>query len=431
MKLKLLLLSLLLVGCTCSEPEPEQPKYTIGFSQCADDLWRQIMMVQMEAEVAKHPDLSLVTKVAKNNTEEQVKQIKDLLDEGVNLLIISPNESVRSITEVAEQAYRRGIPTIIWDRKIDSDEYSTYISADNYEIGRTVGEYVRAILPKGSSVLEISGLAASSPAKERHQGFVDVVNGLYDLKRIDGNWIHDVARARVEDLAEYDDIDLVFGHNDDMALAAYDVICERCPKDAQRIKFIGIDAIVGVDAVIDGRLDASFLYPPGGDFVIETALKLLRGEKVERNYTLKSSIVDISNAATIKMQSEQMLDYQRHINFQREDLEAIRNSYKLLSHSTLLLIVISLVLLTIAVVSFLTTRRTVLKNKELLERNAEIESKTNDLLVQNVQIEQMSNQKLQFFTNISHEIRTPLTLILNPLDKIEKAVKDPDRKSVV
>ena len=117
MKLKLLLFSLLLVGCTCSEPETEQPKYTIGFSQCADDLWRQIMMVQMEAEVAKHPDLRLLTKVAKNNTEEQVSQINDLLDEGVNLLIISPNESVQSITEVAELAYRRGIPTIIWDRK--------------------------------------------------------------------------------------------------------------------------------------------------------------------------------------------------------------------------------------------------------------------------------------------------------------------------
>lgn len=425
MKLRAILLSLLLVGCTCSEPEPVVPQYTIGFSQCADDLWRQIMMVQMEAEVAKHPDLRLVTKMAKNDTEEQVRQMNSLLDEGVNLLIISPNETVQSITEVAERAYSMGIPTIIWDRKIDSDKYSTYISADNYEIGRIVGEYVRAILPAGSSILEISGLASSSPARERHQGFVDVVNEAYDLKRIDGNWIHDVARARVEDLAEYADIDLVFGHNDDMALAAYAVICDRCPKDAERIKFIGIDAIVGVDAVIDGRLDASFLYPPGGDFVIETAMKLLHGEKVERNYTLKSSIVDISNASTIKMQSEQMLDYQRHINSQREDLENIRDSYNLLSRSTLLLIIISLVLLTIAVISFMMTRKTLLKNKELLERNEEIEQKTNDLLAQNVQIELMANQKLQFFTNISHEIRTPLTLILNPLDKIEKAVKDP------
>lgn len=425
MKFRLYLLCLLLVGCTCSEPEHDLPQYTIGFSQCADDLWRQIMMVQMEAEVAKHPDLRLVTKVAKNNTAEQVSQINDLLDDGVNLLIISPNESVQSITEVAELAYSRGIPTIIWDRKIESDKYSTYISADNYEIGRAVGEYVRSILPQGSSILEISGLEASSPARERHQGFVDVVNGAYNLKRIDGNWIHDVARARVEDLGDYDDVDLVFGHNDDMALAAYDVIRCKCPADAERIKFIGIDAIVGVDAVIDGRLDASFLYPPGGDFVIETALKLLHGEKVERNYTLKSSIVDMSNASTIKMQSEQMLDYQRHINSQREDLEDIRNSYKLLSRSTLLLVIISLLLLTIAAGSFMTTRRTVLKNKKLLERNAEIEQKTNDLLAQNVQIELIANQKLQFFTNISHEIRTPLTLILNPLDKIEKAVKDP------
>lgn len=424
MRFRLLLFLLLLVSCAYPEPEKAEAQYTIGFSQCADDVWRQIMMVQMEAEVAKNPDLRLVTKVAQNDTEEQVKQIKELLDEGINLLIISPNESVQSITEVAELAYNQGIPTIIWDRKIESDKYSTYISADNYEIGRAVGEYVRSILPAGSSILEISGLAASSPTIERHQGFVDVVNGAYDLKRIDGNWIHDVAKARVEDLAHYDDIDLIFGHNDDMALAAYDVICEKYPEHAERIKFIGIDAIVGVDAVIDGRLDASFLYPPGGDFVIETARKLLRGEQVERNYTLKSSFVDISNASTIKMQSEQMLDYQRHINSQREELENIHKSYKILSHSLLLLVIISIVFLAIAIVSSITTRKAVYKNKKLLERNAEIEQKTNDLLAQNVQIELMANQKLQFFTNISHEIRTPLTLILNPLDKIEKTVKD-------
>lgn len=416
---------LLAMFSSCSEKEQEEPVYKIGFSQCADDMWRQIMMVQMEAEVTKYPDVRLATKVSKNSTEDQVSHIRGLIDDGVDLLIISPNESAASITEIAEDAYDAGIPTIIWDRKIESDKYSTYISADNYQIGRAVGEYVSSILPSGSSILEIAGLAASSPARERHQGFIDVVNGRYGLKRIDGNWIHDVAKARVEDIGCYDDIDLVFGHNDDMALAAYDVISAVDKAAAERIKFIGIDAIVGVDAVLDGRLDASFLYPPGGEFVIETAMKLLRGEAVEKNYVLKSSIVDITNASTIKMQSEQILDYQRHINSQREDLEAIRASYGILSRSTILLVAVCAVLLTVAVLSFATTRKTLRKNRVLLERNMEIDRKTDDLLAKNRQIELMANQKLQFFTNISHEIRTPLTLIINPLDKIEKSVKDP------
>lgn len=427
MKTNTIISLLLIAACciSCSDKEQEVQQYTIGFSQCADDLWRQIMMIQMESEATKYPDVRLVTKVARNDTEEQVRQIYSLLEENVDLLIISPNESAESITEAAEKAFDSGIPTIIWDRKITSDKYSTYISADNYEIGRVVGEYVRSILPEGSSILEISGLATSSPAQERHQGFSDVVNGSYRLRRIEGNWIHDVAKARVEDLGSYEDIDLIFGHNDDMALAAYEAIESHSAQDAERIKFLGIDAIVGVDAVIDGRLDASFMYPPGGEFVIETAIKLLRGEEVQRTYTLSSSIVDITNASTIKMQSEQLLNHQKHINAQREDLETIKDSYTVLSRSMIVLVVISIALLSITVISFITMRKTVRRNRQLLERNNEIEQKTNELLAQNIQIELMANQKLQFFTNISHEIRTPLTLILNPLDKIEKSIKDP------
>ena len=268
-----------------------------------------------------HPDIALVSKIANNNTEEQVRQIRELIDEGVNLLIVSPNEQTESITNITAEAYKKGIPTIIWDRKIESDEYSTFISADNYEIGTAVGKYISANLNPGSTILEISGLESSSPARERHQGFMDAIEGKgYKVKIIDGNWIPDVARARVEDIAFFEDIDLVFGHNDDMAIAAYEVISKHSQKDADRIKFIGIDAIVGIDAVIDGRLDASFLYPPGGEFVVETAIKLLKGEEVEKNYVLKSSLVDASNPSTLKTQSEQMLEYQKHINTQKRNL---------------------------------------------------------------------------------------------------------------
>lgn len=71
-------------------------------------------MIQMEAEVTKHPDITLISKIAYNNTQEQVKQIRELIDEGVNLLIVSPNEQIESITEITAEAYRKGIPTVIW-----------------------------------------------------------------------------------------------------------------------------------------------------------------------------------------------------------------------------------------------------------------------------------------------------------------------------
>ncbi|MBP3483039.1 MAG: substrate-binding domain-containing protein [Alistipes sp.] len=418
--------STILAGsCTCERRKSEeQPVYTIGFSQCTSDMWRQIMMIQMEAEVTKYPNLRLIIKEAHNDSERQIRQIDELLDANVDLLIVSPNES-EPITPVAVEAYDSGVPTIIWDRKIDSDRYTTCISADNCSIGRDVGEYVRSILPEGSAVLEIWGLQGSSPAQERHKGFVSGMDGRYRIRQIVGNWYPEVARARVEDIADYDDIDLVFGHNDEMALAAYDAIASRDSLAARRIKFIGIDAIVGVDAVIDGRLEASFLYPPGGEFVIETAMKILRGEPVDKTYTLKSSIVDRNNAVTLKAQSEQIFNYQNHINRQRRELDSISNNYAVLKHSSVILVVVLVFSLFVAVASLVVNRRIHSKNRILAKRNDEIERHTEELVLKNARIESLTNQKLQFFTNLSHEVRTPLTLILNPLDKIAKSEQDP------
>lgn len=429
MKSLLRLLSILFlatgsISCRRELQQPQEPSYTIGFSQCTNDLWRQIMMIQMEAEATKYPNMNLIILDALNDNEKQISQIEELVKSQVDLLIISPNES-SPITPAAVQAYRSGIPTIIWDRKIDSDEFTTFISADNYAIGRDVGRYVLSKLPEGSSILEITGLRGSSPAKERHDGFMDTINGHYRVKSIAGDWQGAVAGARVEDIPSYSDIDLMFGHNDDMAIAAYEAVATRSSEDADRIKFIGIDAIVGVDAVIDGRLDASFLYPPGGEFVIETAMRILNGESVEKNHTLKSAIVDSTNAATLKQQSEQILNYQNHINAQRKSLDEISESYKLLRSSSIALICGAFVLICIAVAAFHVTSKTRKQYKELQKKNAEIEKNTEDLLVKNAQIENLSNQKLQFFTNLSHEIRTPLTLILNPLDKMAKNEKDP------
>ena len=304
--------------CSCKkESEAVSQSYTIGFSQCVEDMWRQITMIQMEAEAGKYPGLHLIIKTASGDTDKQIEQIHELTDAKVDLLIISPNET-EPVTAAAVEAYKKGIPTIIWDRKINSDQYTTFISADNYAIGRDVGQYVLSVLPEGSSILEISGLKGSSPAIERHKGFMDVIDSKYKLTSIIGDWQPAVARARVEDIPDYSKFDLVFGQNDEMALAAYDAIYDRNPEDADRIIFLGIDAVVGIDAIIDGRLDASFLYPPGGEFVIETAMKILKGETVDKQYILKSSRIDVSNALTLKSQSGQSLNYRGRINEQKK-----------------------------------------------------------------------------------------------------------------
>lgn len=422
-----LLLAMLSVASGCRREPVRQPErsYVIGFSQCTDDLWRQIMMIQMQAEAAKYPELSLEVSNAHNDTRLQIGQIREFIDAKVDLLIISPNES-EPVTPIAVEAFDAGIPTIIWDRKIASERYTTCICADNYDIGRDVGRYINTLLPASSAILEITGLMGSSPAAERHKGFLAEIDGSHSVRTISGDWKPETAKKRTADIGRYRDIDLVFAHNDDMALAAYEAIAAADPSDARRIKFIGIDALVGVDAVIDGRLQASFLYPTGGDKVMSIARNILLGKPVEKNHRLQSALVDSGNAHTLKAQQEQMISYQQQINRQKTTLEQYDRSVGLLQYSLWAVIVVALAAAGTGIYAFILNLRLRRRNEILTAKNAEIETATRQLMDKHVQIENVTAHKLQFFTNITHEIRTPLTLILNPLDNIVKREKDPE-----
>lgn len=430
-RIRRLFLLLSAVACAlaggCRHESASDPKrhYVIGFSQCTNDLWRQIMMIQMQAEAAKYPELSIEVSNAHNNTQLQIGQIREFIDAKVDLLIISPNES-EPVTPIAAEAFDRGIPTIIWDRKILSDHYTTCISADNYDIGRDVGRYINTLLPEGSTILEITGLMSSSPALERHKGFLAEASGSYSVHTIAGDWKPEVARARMEAIGQYRDIDLIFAHNDDMALAAYHAVEAADSLSARRIKFIGIDALVGVDAVLDGRLQASFLYPTGGDKVMAIARRILLGQRVEKSYQLQSALVDSRNAHTLKAQQEQIVSYQEQINKQRKTLEQYDRSVGHLKYSLWAVIVVALVAGGMSVYAFRLNLRLRRRNEILTAKNAEIEAATRELMDKHAQIENVTAHKLQFFTNITHEIRTPLTLILNPLDSIVKREKDPE-----
>ena len=168
-----ILLWLFLILCFACSPGKKEKKYVIGVSQCSmTDIWRQSMIRDMEVEALNHPEIELVVMDASQDNDTQISQIKGFIKKKVDLLIISSNET-EPVTPVAVEAYRAGIPTIILDRKINSDEYTTYIGADNYEIGRSIGMYVSSLIKKETTILEIWGRRGSSSATERHQGFVE------------------------------------------------------------------------------------------------------------------------------------------------------------------------------------------------------------------------------------------------------------------
>ena len=187
---------IVLCGCTSSG---KQKRHVIGLSQCMlDDAWREAMINDMRIEASNYDDVEIIIKDAQNNNETQIQQIRDLIRQKVDVLIISPYQS-EPITAVAEEAYRAGIPTIITDRKVNTDQYTSFVGANNYEIGLAAGNYAAHYLPPNAIILEIWGLTQTSPAQERHKGFVDALREREDLsfRKIEGQWLVDTARMEL------------------------------------------------------------------------------------------------------------------------------------------------------------------------------------------------------------------------------------------
>ncbi|MCD8134746.1 MAG: substrate-binding domain-containing protein [Parabacteroides gordonii] len=410
--------------------EGKEKTYVVGVSQCfSNDAWQKAMLLDLQVKASDYPNLILKIKDAEEDNDKQVADIKSFIKQKVDLLIISPNES-KPVTPAAVEAFRAGIPTVIIDRKIDSDEYTAYIGADNYEIGRSAGLYVNSLLKEKTTIVEIWGRKGSSSARERHQGFTDALIGNENItiKEVTGGWHYEETKKNIAALGSFDDIDIVYAHTDRMALAAREAILSRDPRAAERIRFISIDALPGagrgIEAVKNGYLTASFLYPTGGSTAIKVAWQILTGQFVSKEYALTSALIDKGNAGTMYLQSEQLTNYQEQIEKQRNNLDEIFSQYRFLQNSVgmILLLMGLLILMSLYVIHIY--RKVQRKNHELKRTNIQVEQQKEELAAANRKVELATARKLQFFTNVSHEIKTPLTLILGPLNKLSKELPE-------
>ena len=159
---------LLLTGCSGGKKS-----LVIGVSQCSDDIWRTKLNDELSL-AARVEGVTLRFSSADDDSQKQMAQIRRFVADGVDLLIISPNQS-HTITPAVEEAFDAGIPVILFDRKIDSHKYTAFIGADNVEIGRIMGHYMADFLGKKGQVVEIPGLEGSSPADDRHKGFAEAL----------------------------------------------------------------------------------------------------------------------------------------------------------------------------------------------------------------------------------------------------------------
>jgi ribose transport system substrate-binding protein len=261
----------------------------------------------MQKEADKHPEVQLIITDGQDKTEKQVADVESLIQQGVDVLLISPKESA-GLTGVVLKAIDAKIPVIVLDRNVNTDKYTQFIGGDNVVIGQTAGEYtVNQLGGQGNAkgnIVELWGGMGTAPAQDRHKGFNEKVSkesGIKSLLQpIDCDW----KQAKGYDtmttaLKQFDKIDLVYGHNDPIAYGAY-----LAAKDAGRekqIKFLGIDALPdeGVTWVCKGELTATFLYATPGAEGVRQALKIVKGESVEKKITLPTMAVDKTNCGQI------------------------------------------------------------------------------------------------------------------------------------
>jgi ribose transport system substrate-binding protein len=291
----------LLLGCSKTEPAgaPAQKKakstYTIGMSQCnLGEPWRVEMNAQIKAAAEKHPNLQMVFKDAQNDTLKQRSHVEEFVSAGVDLLIISPKEA-QPLTEPVAKAMDAGIPVIVLDRSLLGTNYTCFIGADNTKIGRAAGQWIAKKLSGKGKVVELKGLMTSVPGQDRDRGFREGVAGsnLEIIFDADMKWLEPNARQEMESaLSRCPKIDCVYAHNDPGAHGAY-LAAKQAGREKEMI-FVGIDALPqeGVAYVKEGILDATFQYPTGGAEAIDTALKILEGEKVPQKITLGSRLFD-------------------------------------------------------------------------------------------------------------------------------------------
>ena len=411
----------LLTGC---EPTPQTKIYQIGFSQRTEtDTWRKTMLEDMNRELSFYPEINFLVKDAGGQNDNQVAQIQELIDQHVDLLIVSPNAAL-PITPIVEKAYQQGIPVIILDRRTASDQYMAYVGADNVEVGRTAGAYANTLLNGVGNVVEIGESPGSSADIDRHRGFVEAINrhpGIRLVAKLAGDWDkRSFADQLTQLLKAKPTIQLIFAQNDRTALRAH-AVCEQLGLE-DRVKIIGVDGLPGknegIDLVDRGILRATVLYPTGGKEAIRTALAILQKQPFKRENRLPTTLIDSSNVRIMKLQNQKITEQQGDIEKQIRRLNDLNQTY-LLQRNTLYITLGSLIIAILLGGWALYSFRSKQVAYQLLEKqNGEIHEQKDEIERVSQQARLATEEKLRFYSYISHEFNTPLSLILTPTEDL-------------
>ena len=404
---------LVVMFAACTE---KPKKFVIGVSQCSEDIWRD--KLNDELKMGEYLNDSIIVKLVSSNDDNvlQNKQVNQFVDEGVDLIIVSPNQ-LSAISKAVERAYDKGIPVILYDRKTNSNKYTAFIGCDNYMIGKSMGTFIAHQLKGKGRIVEICGLEGSSPAMERHRGFMDAIKpypGIQVVASEGGDWKEESAiKAMKSILKKTQDFDYVYAHNDRLAWGAY--VAARQMGLEHRYKYTGVDGMAteggGLELVRDGVFEASYLYPTKGNEVLELAMKVLTKKPYQKENYLSTSIITKANAELTLMEARDAERQARNLKTLHHQVDRYLSDY---NAQKIMLISLGLLLFVCIVAAALIFRSYIVKAK----LNEELARKNDELKRLNEEVIELTNSRLVFFTNISHELRTPLTLIADPVEML-------------
>lgn len=404
--IKLLLLICALLGlCAC-----EKKKYYIGVSQISNSDWRQKMNAEILRESRLYENLEVKILSADNDRGRQDSNILELLNDGIDLLILTPLDS--QLISAVDKVHEKRIPIILVDRKLGSQDYTAFVGVDNVEIGSEAASYLSNEILTGN-LIELAGTKESSSTLERHEGFINSLVNYPQIKLLStvyADWEEETAKEKMDSLFEvYTKIDGVYCHNDRMARGVW----ASSVLKGRPLKIVGIDALPGKDKGIDmvnrGMIDATFIHPTVGDAIVQLAMRILEGKPFQKEIIPNTSIVNKYNARIMTIQNKAIEEADHKIELLDNRVKSIRQ-YNVMQKRFLVSLTI-VFLLVIALVALLYKAYKKSKSNAML-----LDYKNTQLLKLSNELEVATNEKLSFFTNVSHEFRTPLTLIAGPVE---------------
>lgn len=387
-----LVLLLVLTGCH------DTKHYKLGVSQCSDDDWRRKMNAEIEREIMFHPEMIVEIRSADDSNEKQIEDIRYFIENGFDAIAVAPNEA-EALTPIITEAYEAGIPVIVFDRNTDNHSYTAWQGADNVALGRSAADLVVEMVGKNAKTIEIRGLKGSTPTNERHRGFisnpdVNIVGEGF------GDWNYDMGYKVADSLLRLNpDTRVIYAHNDRMAIAASDV----ARKLGVSPYILGIDGApeIGMKAVADSLINATFIYPTEGKRLIQTASAILLGQPYDTLTILpRAAAILPSNVDALLLQNQEVKNETESMVRLKKELDDYWARY---SFQTSFLYATIIIMVLLAGVLFLLLRTFWQHRRHQAQLNEAISS------------------KLAFFTNVSHDLRTPLTLIAEPVEQMAYA----------